>query len=396
YIFGTAALIATGCVMARQCHLNTCPVGVATQKRELRDKYSGTADHLVQYFQFLAQDLRELMAKLGYDNLNELIGRVDLLKQVHRPDCARSTTLDLTPMLAVVDPDRKRAQRRIRPRNNNSQMNTNVDDALIQDAQEIIRQRKGHVTLKAELTNTDRTVGGKLAGEIAFLHGDAGLLDAEIEVNFTGTAGQSFGAFCIHGMRLRLVGEANDYVGKSMAGGEIVVTPPADAAFKPEENSVVGNTCLYGATGGSLFVCGRAGERFGVRLSGAKAVVEGVGEHACEYMTGGLVVILGDTGRNFGAGMTGGQAFVYDKNKTFERRYNDELIEIVRVIADADVHTLKVMITAHLEKTDSDVARRVLDNWNEEVKHFYLAQPIPPQLAEAASASPETAEQKKS
>ncbi|MCC6546983.1 glutamate synthase large subunit [Candidatus Sumerlaeota bacterium] len=395
YIFGTAALIATGCVMARQCHLNTCPVGVATQRRDLRDKYSGTPEQLVQYFQFLAQDIREQMAKLGYDNLNEIIGRVDLLEQFERPDCARSKTLDLKPMLAVVDPDRKRAQRRIRPRNNNSQMHTNVDDTLIQDAQDIIRQRKGHMTLKAELTNTDRTVGGKLAGEIAFLHGDAGLADAEIEVNFTGTAGQSFGAFCVHGMRLRLVGEANDYVGKSMAGGEIVVVPPADAAYKPEENSVVGNTCLYGATGGSLFVCGRAGERFGVRLSGAKAVVEGVGEHACEYMTGGLVVILGDTGRNFGAGMTGGLAFVYDKNETLARRYNDELIEIVRVTDDKDVHTLKVMITAHLEKTDSSVARRILDNWDVELKHFYCARPFPPQVAEAVSALPETVEQKK-
>ena len=395
YIFGTAALVATGCVMARQCHLNTCPVGIASQKRELRDKYTGTPEHLIQYFQFLAQDIRELMAKLGYDNLNELIGRVDLLKQIHRPDCARSTTLDLTPMLAVVDPDRKRAQRRIRPRNNNSQMHNNVDDTLIQDAQEIIRQRKGHVTLKAELTNTDRTVGGKLAGEIAFLHGDAGLADAEIEVNFTGTAGQSFGAFNVHGMRLRLVGEANDYVGKAMAGGEIVVMPPANASFKPEENSIVGNTCLYGATGGSLFVCGRAGERFGVRLSGAKAVVEGVGEHGCEYMTGGLVVVLGDTGRNFGAGMTGGCAFVYDRNKTFEGRYNKELIEIVRVTDEKDVHTLKVMITAHLEKTDSEVARRILDNWAEELQHFHLVRPFPPQVAEAVSAAPETTEQKK-
>ncbi len=392
YIFGTAALVATGCVMARQCHLNTCPVGVATQKRELRDKYTGKPEHVVQFFQFLAQDLRELMAKLGYDNLNELIGRVDLMRQNHRTDCARSTTLDLSPMLALVDPERKRAQRRVRARNNNSQMHTNVDDVLIQDAQEVIRLRKGHVTLKAEITNTDRTVGGKLAGEIAFLHGDSGLGDAEIEVNFTGTAGQSFGAFCIHGMRLRLVGEANDYVGKSMAGGEIVVLPPADAAYKPEDNVIVGNTCLYGATGGSLFVRGRAGERFGVRLSGAKAVVEGVGDHGCEYMTGGLVVILGSTGRNFGAGLTGGQVFVYDRVGKFERRYNPELITVKRVTEDADLHTLKVMLSAHLEKTDSSVARRVLDNWNEEITNFWLVRPIDAAKAEAISSLKSTEE----
>ncbi len=375
YIFGTAALIATGCVMARQCHANTCPVGVATQKQNLRDKYPGKPEHLVAYFQFVAQEVRELMAKLGYDNLNELIGRVDLLKQVDRDDCVRSSTLDLKPLLAVVDPDRKRAQRRIRARNNNSQAHTNIDDALIQDAQDVIIHRRGHKTLSAEITSIDRTVGAKLAGEIAFLHGDEGLGDGEIEVNFNGTAGQSFGAFAIHGMKLRLIGEANDYIGKMMAGGEIIVHPPANAPFKAEENVIVGNTVLYGATGGTLFVRGRAGERFAVRNSGAKAVVEGIGDHGCEYMTGGVVVVLGTTGRNFGAGMTGGCSFVYDKDGTFSPRCNDDTVLHNRLAKEEDIHTLKVMVTAHLERTDSSVAKRILDNWDKELKNFWVISP---------------------
>jgi len=388
YVFGTAALVATGCVMARQCHLNTCPVGVATQRRDLRDKYQGKPEHLIAYFTFIAREVRELMAELGYDSLNELIGRVDLLKQVHRADCARSKTLDLSPMLALVDPDRKRAQRRIRARNNNSQMHTTIDDSLIQDAQDVIVHRRGHATLRADITNTDRTVGAKLAGEIAFLHGDAGLGDAEIEVLFNGTAGQSFGAFNIHGMKLRLVGEANDYVGKLMAGGEIVVHPEPDATFKAQDNVVVGNTCLYGATGGTLFVRGRAGERFAVRNSGSKAVVEGIGDHGCEYMTGGLVVVLGSTGRNFGAGMTGGSAYVFDEANKLAIRHNPELVDLIRVENPDDVHTLRVMVTAHVEKTNSEVGHRILDNWDTEVKKFYKVQPREVASVEATQAAP--------
>ncbi len=386
YVFGTAALVATGCVMARQCHLNTCPVGIASQKRELRDKYTGNADQLVAYFQFVAEEIREIMAQLGYDNLNELVGRADMLRQIRRPDCARSATLDLSPMLALVDPERKRSHRRIRARNNSVHSQGTLDDTLIQDAHNVLVHRQGHFSTHLEITNTDRTVGGKLAGEIAFLHGNTGLGDGEIEVTFTGTAGQSFGAFCVHGMKLRLIGEANDYVGKSMAGGEIVVYPSPRATYKPEENVIAGNTCLYGATDGMLFLRGRAGERFAVRNSGAKAVVEGVGEHGCEYMTGGLAVILGTVGRNFAAGMTGGTAYVYDREKLFEQRYNPELVGLHRLTEEADLHTLKVMIAAHVEKTDSGIGKRILENWDEEVKHFWKVLPYEAEKVEGISA----------
>ncbi|CAN5243311.1 glutamate synthase large subunit [soil metagenome] len=386
YIFGTAALVATGCVMARQCHLNTCPVGVATQNKDLRAKYQGTVEQLVTYFQFVAQEVREIMAHLGYDSLNELVGRVQILKQVHRADCARSRTLDLTPMLAIIDPERKRSQRRVKARNTNVNLNTTIDDRLIQDAQNVITQRRGAVSLREDITNIDRTVGGRLAGEIAFLHGDTGLGDGEIEVTFTGSAGQSFGAFCMPGMKLRLIGESNDYVGKSMAGGEIIVHPAADAGFKAEDNVVVGNTCLYGATGGYLFVRGRAGERFAVRNSGANAVVEGVGDHCCEYMTGGLVVVLGSTGRNFAAGMTGGVAYVYDTAKMFERRCNPELVRALNVTREQDLHTLKVMISAHVEKTESEVGKRILENWDVEVKNFFKVLPFESEKAELEQA----------
>ncbi len=385
YVFGTAALVATGCVMARQCHLNTCPVGIASQRRELRDKYTGTADQLVAYFQFVAEETREIMAQLGYDNLNELVGRADMLRQVRRPDCARGGTLDLSSVLALVDPERKRSHRRIRARNNSVHSQGTLDDTLIQDAQSVIVHRQGHFTTRMEITNTDRTVGGKLAGEIAFLHGNTGLGDGEIEVTFHGTAGQSFGAFCVPGMRLRLVGEANDYVGKSMAGGEIVVHPSPRATYDPSRNVIAGNTCLYGATGGTLFLRGRAGERFAVRNSGAKAVVEGVGEHGCEYMTGGVAVILGTVGRNFAAGMTGGVAYVYDREKLFEQRYNPELVGLHRLTDEADLHTLKVMITAHVEKTGSVSGRRILDNWDEETKHFWKVLPYEAEKVEGIS-----------
>ncbi len=383
YVFGTAALVATGCVMARQCHANTCPVGVASQREDLRAKYTGTPDQLVAYFQFVAEEVRELMAAMGYDSLNELVGRVDLLRQIARADCARSGTLDLSPMLSLVDPDRKRPQRRIRARNTNNMAHTTIDDTLIQDAQDIIVHRKGHVSLTSDISNTDRTVGAKLAGEIAFLHGDGGLGEAEIEVTFTGTAGQSFGAFCIHGMKLHLYGEANDYVGKMMAGGDISVQPGRRAKFNASENVIVGNTCLYGATGGTLFVRGRAGERFAVRNSGALAVVEGIGEHGCEYMTGGTVVILGPTGRNFGAGMTGGRAFVYDPAERFPDRINPELVGIRRLESEDEYHTLKVLLTAHAEKTESDRARDLLGDWDAESKNFWIVVPHEATTAEA-------------
>ncbi len=376
YIFGTAALIATGCVMARQCHANTCPVGVATQREDLRKKYPGKAEHLVAYLNFVAQEVRELMASMGYDTLNELIGRVDLLKQIHRGECPRSSTLDLSRVLTSTDPERKRPHRRIRGRNNNVHMHMNVDDNLIQDAQEVIRSGSGQVELSHPIENTDRSVGARLAGEIAFLHGDKGLAsDGDILVRFKGTAGQSFGVFCINGLRLHLDGEANDYVGKGMAGGEIVVRPESGATFAAEKNSIIGNTTLYGATGGELFARGRAGERFAVRNSGANAVVEGVGDHGCEYMTGGTVVVLGPVGRNFAAGMTGGLAFVYDEEGKFTSRCNKELVGLYPVNRNGDETRLRGLLKDHSEKTGSAVAGRILENWEKELTKFFKVLP---------------------
>ncbi|MDX2175296.1 MAG: glutamate synthase large subunit [Candidatus Sumerlaeia bacterium] len=370
YVFGTAALVALGCVMARQCHMNTCPVGIATSKAELRAKYQGAPENLIAYFQFVAAETRQLMARLGYDSLNELIGRVDLLRQVGRPELPRAGRLDLSPILSPIDPDVKRPRRRVRAHNRSAHENNRIDDALIVDAHDIIVEREGRARLSAEIQNTDRAVGARLAGEIAYLHGNDGLGDgAGIAVDFRGTAGQSFGAFCVRGLELRLAGEANDYVAKGMTGGLIAIAPPGGAPFAAEENVIIGNTTLYGATGGRLFASGRAGERFAVRNSGATAVVEGAGDHCCEYMTNGAVAVLGPFGRNFGAGMTGGEAFVHDPGDLLEIRANRETVAI-EPVAGAAAERLRALIEEHARETGSALAARLLAAWEAELPRF--------------------------
>ncbi|MCS7221089.1 MAG: glutamate synthase large subunit [Anaerolineae bacterium] len=367
YSFGTSALIAEGCIMARVCHLNTCPTGVATQDPELRKKFAGTPEQVMAFFRYVAEEVRELLAHLGYRSLDEVIGRVDLLEPIE------NSPLDLRRVVATPDPSGAQPIRNMAERNPLPAGQT-LNDRILQDAMEAVEY--GHrVRLSYQITNADRTVGARLAGAIAREFGDDGLPEGTIEIEFHGSAGQSFGAFCIAGMRLLLIGDANDYVGKGMSGGEIAIRPPATVTYPWHEAAIVGNTVLYGATGGALYVAGRAGERFAVRNSGAVAVVEGVGDHGCEYMTGGAVVILGETGWNFGAGMTGGVAYVFDPPGRFRVRYNPELIFAVQLKPGAEAERVRELIQRHLELTGSPRAREILEHWDECLGQFWAVHP---------------------
>ena len=371
YGFGTAAVVATGCVMTRQCHLNTCPVEVATQDPKLRARFTGTPEMVVNYLVFVAQELRESMAALGARKLDELIGRTDLLtlrKRDDLPPKAKTVTLDL--LMTTVD---EGPRIHTVPRNN-WEGDRPLDDQIIADAKSALEGR-GKAKLSYPIRNTHRTVGARVAGEIAKRYGDKGLPTATIDVKLRGVAGQSFGAFCIAGMRLTLIGEANDYVGKGMAGGELIIRPPDESPFAWHKNVIIGNTCFYGATGGVLFAGGRAGERFGVRNSGAMAVVEGLGDHGCEYMTGGIVLILGETGRNFGAGMTGGRAYVLDRERVFEKRVNLELVELDRLEGTEDVVNVRALLERHFVATQSNLALEILTNWEDFQELFWMVIP---------------------
>lgn len=371
YSFGTSALIAEGCTMARVCHKNTCPVGVATQDPELRKKFTGTPEQVINFLTAVAEEVREVLASLGFRSLDEVVGHPEMLTQVVTG--REAGYLDLTPMLGV--PDTGSARRNVLPKNELIEQ-TSVGDRVTEQVLASLRANPdAPIRLAHRIDNTQRTVGAKLSGQLALRYGDDGLDEGKIHVTFTGSAGQSFGAFGIRGLHLTLVGEAQDYVGKGMSGGEIVICPPEEARFVPHQNVIIGNTVLYGATGGRLFGAGIAGERFAVRNSGATAVIEGAGDHCCEYMTGGTVVVLGETGRNFGAGMSGGQAFVYDIGETFERRYNSELIAVRRLRGTGDEAQLKALIEQHLERTGSARARALLEDWQHQLQLFWQAAP---------------------
>jgi glutamate synthase (NADPH/NADH) large chain/glutamate synthase (ferredoxin) len=388
--FGTAALIAGGCVYVRQCHLNTCPVGVATLDEKLRGKFAGKPEYIVNFFNGVANDVRQIMARLGARTLNELIGRVELLRQRHVPGHPKANTLDLRRILADVsreDPTAPRFHTRDR---NDGFSDRPLDDVILQDANEAINLGKP-LSLSYKVRNINRSVGTKVSGEIAYQHGEAGLPEGLLEINLTGTAGQSLGAFLSPGIRLILTGEANDYVGKSMSGGTIILRPRAERAFTVHEAMIAGNTCLYGATGGSFFASGRVGERFAVRNSGAEAVVEGLGDHGCEYMTNGTVVVLGSTGRNFGAGMTGGTAFVLDLEDAFESRYNPQLIRLERLGDEASSQALKSLIYRHLETTESERAREILGDWPKYESRFWKVCPLAQTAAKPAPTPPSPA-----
>ncbi|MBI3743542.1 MAG: glutamate synthase subunit alpha, partial [Chloroflexi bacterium] len=371
--FGTGALIAIGCKMARQCHLNTCPVGIATQKEELRKKFFGTPDMAVHYLTHVAMDIRERLAHLGVRSIDDLVGRTDLLFTIKQDD-PQAMRLDLSRVLADPDPSRAKPRRCMQPRNERPLPEPVIDDQILIDAKEAIALKKS-VTLEYPIRNVNRDVGTKVSGELAYRYHTSNLEQHVAELRFHGSAGQSFGAFLAGGLRLVLDGEANDYVGKGMAGGEIIIRPPKNATFMPHDNIIIGNTVLYGATGGHFFAAGRAGERFAVRNSGATAVIEGAGDHCCEYMTAGLVVVLGDVGRNFGAGMSNGNAYVLDEHDTFSRQYNPEMINVDHVTSPDDAATLRKLIERHLELTGSIMAKGVLERWDAHLPLFWKVTP---------------------
>jgi glutamate synthase (ferredoxin) len=387
--FGTIAMIAEGCVMARVCHLNTCPVGVTSQKEELRKKFPGTPEHVVNFFEFVGEEIRGLLAEMGYKKLEDVIGRVDLLKtsesQLGR--VAKTKGMNLDRFFSGVPnsaDDRSFLKATIAggvqvPKEEIVHINgfsSDLDREVCsnEDIEKAIKDNSGEVTVTYPIKNTDRSTGAMLAGNIARAHGNNGF-KGEISVQFEGSAGQSFGSFTVPGLKLRLVGEANDYVGKGQHGGEIVVVPSPDAGFVAAGSSIVGNACLYGATGGDFHANGRAGERFGVRNSGAYAVAEGAGDHCCEYMTGGVVVMLGSVGRNVGAGMTGGIGYFYDKEGDFEDLVNPEIVKWQRLTTSEGEAQLKHIIERHYQLTGSERADEILGNWDEEKKNFWQVYP---------------------
>jgi len=371
YSFGTAALVAEGCLIARACHSNTCPVGVATQRPELRAKFAGKPEHVMAYMHYVAQEVREILAQLGFRSLSEIIGKTELLEQM-ATDHPPTVSLNLSPLLekvtevgSFVSQDAEAAARV--PVNS-------LNKLLLDEVQPAIETGKP-VALELPISNTDRTIGATLSGAIAKRYGDQGLPDGTINMVFHGSAGQSFGAFNVSGVNLTLVGGGNDYVGKGMNGGQIVVRPPLKSQLVTNDNVIIGNTVLYGATGGSMFVAGQAGERFAVRNSGATAVVEGVGDHGCEYMTGGVVVVLGRTGYNFGAGMSGGMVFVLDEGHYLTQRINPDMVQMLRVTSRSDVDLLRLLITRHHRLTGSEFAQSILDHWSIRLALFWKVAP---------------------
>ena len=366
--FGTAALVAVGCVMARQCHLNTCPVGVATQNETLRKRFPGAPEHAVRFFAYVAQEVREILAEMGFRSLDEIVGRVDLLER-REVRLARAEEVRLDGLLAPLPAWRPRPPEGRAERPEDGPL---LDDRVHATFAPALKDRKARFARFA-ISNRERAVGARISGEIARFHGQEGLPAGTVHARFDGVAGQSFGAFLSPGVFFELVGEAQDYLGKGMAGGVLTVRPPL---WREAPEVLAGNTVLYGATGGSLYVAGRVGERFAVRNSGARAVVEGVGEHACEYMTGGLVVVLGETGRNFAAGMTGGVAYVYDPESRFPERYNPALVAIARVPAGGvDEELLRRMIERHHRLTGSPRAAAILEAWEERRGDFWKVAP---------------------
>ncbi|GIL70387.1 hypothetical protein Vretimale_3573 [Volvox reticuliferus] len=370
--FGTVAMIATGCIMARVCHTNNCPVGVASQREELRARFPGAPEDLVNYFHFVAEEVRANLAKMGYKSLDEVIGRADLLQQ-RSVKLAKTDGLDLSFLTTFTGPSGASSSRRNQEVHDNGPQ---LDDRILADAEvmdAIANEKTVHKSF--DIINTDRSALGRVAGMIAKHHGDNGFAGA-VRLTLTGSGGQSFGCFCVKGLEVKLVGEANDYVGKGMNGGEISIVPPPNSPFRSEDASLVGNTCLYGATGGRLFVNGRAGERFAVRNSLAEAVVEGAGDHCCEYMTGGCVIVLGSVGRNVAAGMTGGLAYFFDEDGSFCDKVNTEIVAVQRVITTAGEAQLKGLIQSHFERTGSVKAKALLSNWEVSVGKFW--QLVPP------------------
>ena len=371
--FATSALIVLGCVMMRKCHMNTCPVGVATQDETLRKRFHGRYEYLVNFFTFLAEEVREYLAEMGFRKLDEVIGRTDLLVRKPSDGVHKHDLLDFSRILYFPTAFQDRALYHVA--DSLHEMGAVKDLQLIEDARPAL-EGKQDLLLSYPIVNTDRSVGAMLSGVIAQQYGEIGLPEQALKIRFKGSAGQSFGAFLVHGVEFRLEGDTNDYLGKGLSGGRIVVVPPVRADFKPEENIIAGNTLLYGATSGEVYLNGRAGERFCVRNSGAVAVVEGVGDHCCEYMTGGRVVVLGPTGRNFAAGMSGGVAYVWNPSGNFDFYCNMEMVELSLVEDTRSRKELHELIRKHYHYTGSPLAGQMLDHWDRYVEEFIEVVPI--------------------
>ncbi|MCM1094135.1 MAG: glutamate synthase large subunit [Lachnospiraceae bacterium] len=373
YGFATSALIVLGCVMMRKCHLNTCPVGVATQNEELRKRFVGRSEYVVNFFRFLAREIRETLAEIGARSLDEVIGRADMLKVKDAHVTHKTSHLDFSKILYM--PAEAETNAIINVTAQKHDIENVLDRRIISRAYPAI-ESKMPVELEFPISNTDRSVGAMLSGVVAAKYGNEGLPDDTILCTFKGSAGQSFGAFLAHGISFRLDGDANDYVGKGLSGGKIVIVPPVGTTYKPQDNIIAGNTLLYGATSGEIYINGRVGERFCVRNSGAIAVVEGVGDHCCEYMTGGRTVVLGTTGRNFAAGMSGGIAYVWNPNRDFDYFCNMEMVELSLIEDMADNRELYRLIGNHYKHTHSPLAGKMLDNWQEYVEQFIKVIPF--------------------
>jgi glutamate synthase (NADPH/NADH) large chain len=366
----TAALIVEGCIMMRKCHLNTCPVGVATQDETLRKRFTGDPNHVVNFFRFITQELREIMAELGFRTVNEMIGQTDYLAQRTNPQHWKYAQLDLSKILYKEQSSSSLYATEIQDHG----LSNVLDWKLLAAAKPAIEKNES-VFAQFSILNTDRTVGTIVSNEITKIYKSKGLPEDAIHFKFKGTAGQSFGAFNTHGITLELEGDANDYFGKGLSGAKLIVYPDASAKFIAAQNSIIGNVALYGATAGQAFICGKAGERFAVRNSGAKVVVEGIGDHGCEYMTGGTAVILGATGRNFGAGMSGGLAYIYDNANNFSQHCNHEMVSLETLDAN-DTIELRNMIQAHYQNTNSTIAAFILNDFDNQLLHFIKVFPI--------------------
>jgi glutamate synthase domain-containing protein 3 len=369
--FATSVLVSMGCLMMRKCHTNGCPVGVATQDPLLRARFKGKPQYVINYFRFVAQELREYMAKLGMRTLTEMTGRCDLLKPRTDSKLINERGLDFSDLLFKPDTDDIRFKEYATVRDTHT-----LDDRLLPKLLKSIEE-KTKITVHTEVINTDRTIGAKISSRIVRKHGLIGLPPDTITINLKGIAGQSFGAFAARGLTLNLEGEANDYVGKGLSGGKLIIRPPENSHpdFVPSLNAIAGNVTLYGATSGELYMSGLAGERFAVRNSGALAVVEGVGDHGCEYMTGGRAVILGPTGVNFAAGMSGGLAYVYDPDGFFDVHCNLEMVDL-DLLEPLDIEELYALIARHLHFTGSKVAEKILSNFNKEKDRFVKVFPL--------------------
>ena len=365
--FSTVPLLSMGCIMMRKCHLNTCPVGIATQDEKLRKKFTGTPENVINYFFFVAQEIREIMAQLGFRTMDEMIGRADMLFMRNAGDHWKAKGIDLSSILHLPTVPLRIGRRCLIAQDHG--LSQALDYELIEKAKPAL-ENKTRVEFSLPIRNVHRTVGAMLSGEIAKRHGSAGLPDDTININFTGSAGQSFGSFLARGVTIRLEGDANDYVGKGLSGGRLIVYPPKDSGFVPEENTIVGNVVLYGATSGEAFFNGKAGERFAVRNSGATAVVESVGAHGCEYMTNGIVVVLGKTGKNFAAGMSGGFAFVLDEDGEFAARMCNTSIVDLEPMTEQDAEMVRKLVVKHVDLTESRRGTAVLEHWKELVPKF--------------------------